>query len=354
MSPKAIQEFLDKVVKGDIKTATMIWGPPGIGKSSVVAQVAESHGMELIDVRISQLGPQDLRGLPVPDFENDGATWWPPNFLPRDPRSRGILFLDEINMAPPVVQGIAQQLVLDRQMGDYVVPDGWFIWAAGNRKEDAAAVFEMSAPLSNRFIHVTMRPDFPSFLQYMAKVGFSEEIIGFLLGNEDLLHKMSKGTGAIPAWPSPRMWDQADLLFFGSMPIDPAVGPEAGKRFAAFLQASNSIRDPEDLVLKILSGDPKSNSIDFPSEDSSANRMLASLAMRSNTQEAANNAAAWMSSHARSVAIENYNAIASAAQSTKGLSPALARHPGSGRSSAEPIGSPEDSPAAKKPRAKKK
>jgi MoxR-like ATPase len=69
-----------------------------------------------------------------------------------------MLFLDEINMAPPAMQGIAQQLILDRQVGSYRVPEGWFIWAAGNRKSDRAAVFEMPSALANRFIHLDLAP----------------------------------------------------------------------------------------------------------------------------------------------------------------------------------------------------
>ena len=150
LSIKKLSEFLGKIVDNNIDASLMIWGAPGIGKSSVVENVAKTRGLELIDLRISQLAPTDLIGIPVPT--DDKAYWYPPEFLPTE--GKGILFLDEINMAPPAVQGIAQQLILDRKVGSYQVPDGWFIWSAGNRKEDYAAVFDMPAPLANRFMHV--------------------------------------------------------------------------------------------------------------------------------------------------------------------------------------------------------
>ena len=134
--------FLAGVVTQRITHAVMIWGPAGIGKSSIVSQVAAAHELAFVDVRLSQLAPTDLRGLPVPDGKV--SRWLPPEFLPQG--GTGVLFLDELNMAPPTLQGVAQQLILDRRVGSYVLPDGWFVWAAGNRKEDRAATFDMPAP----------------------------------------------------------------------------------------------------------------------------------------------------------------------------------------------------------------
>src|SRR6185503_10863144 len=143
-------------IRNNIKLSTMIWGPPGIGKSSIVAQMAEAHEMDCIDLRLSQLAPTDLRGLPV--AENGVSRWYPPEFLPRE--GSGILFLDELNLAPPAMQGMAQQLILDRRVGSYSVPPDWFVWAAGNRKEDRAAVVDTPAPQDKRFIHLTVEAHF--------------------------------------------------------------------------------------------------------------------------------------------------------------------------------------------------
>ena len=104
MTPSEVTGRLNRIVAHKLKLAVMLWGAPGIGKSSVVQQVAQAHDLELIDLRLSQLAPTDLRGLPVP--ENGLAKWFPPEFLPRE--GKGILFLDELNLAPPAIQGIAQ------------------------------------------------------------------------------------------------------------------------------------------------------------------------------------------------------------------------------------------------------
>jgi len=186
LSIKKLSNYLEKLIDHNIYSSLMLWGAPGIGKSSLVAQVAEKKQLSLIDVRISQLAPTDLRGLPV--VNEDRSSWIPPEFLPKD--GRGILFLDEINMAPPAIQGIAQQLILDRKVGNYVLPEGWFIWGAGNRKEDFASVFDMPAPLANRFMHLEVISKFEEFIEYAINKDFDETIISFLKFRPNLLHKI--------------------------------------------------------------------------------------------------------------------------------------------------------------------
>ena len=107
-----------------------------------------------------------------------------PISLPQD--GKGVLFLDEINMAPPAMQGVAQQLILDRRIGDYVVPEGWYVWAAGNRKIDRAAVFDMPSALANRFLHYEVEPEITAFKDWALRSELSEEIIGFLLFRPNL------------------------------------------------------------------------------------------------------------------------------------------------------------------------
>ena len=164
MNPAQLTHYLTTLVEKKILRSVMVWGPPGIGKSETVAAVAKEFGIGLIDLRLSQLAPTDLRGLPVADHESKTSRWYAPEFLPR--KGSGILFLDEFNMAPPAIQGIAQQLILDRCVGNYTLPDGWLVWAAGNRAEDGAAVFSMPSAIQNRFVHVTVTATFESYRQW--------------------------------------------------------------------------------------------------------------------------------------------------------------------------------------------
>lgn len=283
-TPAGLGAALQRIVSGDLRLSVMIWGPPGVGKSSVVAQVAQANALDLVDLRLSQLAPTDLRGLPV---ARDGlAQWYPPEFLPRE--GRGVLFLDEINMAPPALQGIAQQLILDRRVGSYRVPDGWFVWAAGNRKEDRASVFDMPAPLANRFVHFAVTPDLDAFKAHAISAGIDERLVAFLSFRPALLHRPD---AARPAWPSPRSWMMADRLLRAGLGIEPAVGAPVASEFDAFTAVYSNLPDLD----AICAGrGPKQ----FPAEPSARYAISIGLSMRAKTPEATRNALGWMVAHA--------------------------------------------------------
>lgn len=257
MKPAELARYLEGLIQHQLKLSTMIWGPPGIGKSSIVAQTAAAHNLPCIDVRLSQLAPTDLRGLPVADTETGLARWYPPEFLPRE--GAGVLFLDELNLAPPTMQGMAQQLILDRRVGSYTVPTGWFIWAAGNHKEDRASVFDMPAPLANRFLHLEVEPDFDSFKNYALAKGLHEHILAFLSFRPMLLHKLDHQQ---TAWPSPRSWEMASQLHQAGLDVAAALGTTTAAEFEAYLAVYGRLPD----LARILEGE--GDELSFPEEPS--------------------------------------------------------------------------------------
>ena len=286
LTPHELETYLSALVRGELKIATMIWGPPGVGKSSVVSQIAAAHGLGFVDVRLSQLAPTDLRGLPVPEADGKGSglsRWYPPEFLPRE--GRGILFLDEVNMAPPTMQGMAQQLILDRKVGSYELPDGWFVWAAGNRKEDRASVFDMPAPLANRFLHLTVRSDFDSWRSYALGRGLHEHIIAFLTFRPELLHRLDP---AQPAWPSPRAWEMASQLHRAGLDTSPAIGEAAGAEFSAFVRLFEQLPD----LGEVLSGG--GTGLKLPDEPSVRYAAVVGLAARAQNADEAYHAFQWL------------------------------------------------------------
>lgn len=287
MTPTQLQNYLNRLIKHKLPISTMIWGPPGIGKSSIVEQVSRRHKLDFVDVRLSQLAPTDLRGLPV--AENGVSKWYPPEFLPQ--KGQGILFLDELNMAPPAMQGMAQQLILDRRVGSYEVPPGWYIWAAGNRKEDRAAVFDMPSPLANRFLHLEVQPDFDSFKTYAMTKKIHEQIIAFLSFRTPLLHQPNYQQ---PAWPSPRSWEMASKLHKAGLEIDPAVGYETTAEFKAFLDLYENLPD----LSLIFQG--QATHISFPSEPSVRYALTVALAVRAHDDVEGYNAFLWLSELASS------------------------------------------------------
>ena len=274
-----IQSSLGKIISNDIKHSVFLWGPPGIGKSSIMRKVAENNKLEYIDLRVSQLAPTDLRGLPF--IENGQARFAPPSFLPTE--GKGILAIDEFNMASPAMMGIAQQLILDRQVGDYVVPDGWFIVAAGNRTEDRAAVSQMPAPVANRFIHFNVESDLASFKEYAIRKGLNEQIISFLNFRPQLLFDFNKNA---TAWPSPRSWEFANTLLDIDLEIDAAVGQGASAEFYAYQSIYSRLPD----VDAILSGQP----VEVPYEPSLMYAVCGALVSRAKSAQAFFNGVKWL------------------------------------------------------------
>ena len=293
MTPQELSPYLSGLVKNRLQLSVMLWGPPGIGKSSIVSDVAKANSLDLVDLRLSQLAPTDLRGLPV--AEDGVSRWFPPDFLPTE--GQGILFLDEINMAPPTMQGIAQQLILDRRMGSYVVPSDWFIWAAGNRKSDKAAVFEMPSALANRFIHLNLAPDFDSFKAWGLGLGaVSEKVLAFLAFRPSLMHHIDPQS---PAWPSPRSWVMADRLMSAGLSSAPAIGVGATSEFEAFCAVYENLPDLD----SILEGKSK---VAFPDEASARYATVFGLIVRTKEVDQGVNALIWLRQKAASEWVQFY------------------------------------------------
>jgi hypothetical protein len=188
MRPSQIIVALGHLI--DANQPVMLHGSPGIGKSDVVRQVAKQRGIDLIDLRLSQLDPVDLRGVPSVDAKKKQTTWNTPSFLPTD--GKGILFLDEINSAAQATQAAAYQLVLDRKLGDYVLPPGWAIVAAGNRSTDRAIVNQMSTALKNRFTHLNYEVNNDDWCDWALRNNIAVEVLGFIRFRPMLLNEFEQ------------------------------------------------------------------------------------------------------------------------------------------------------------------
>lgn len=188
MRPSQIATALSYLI--DANQPVMLHGSPGVGKSDIVRQIARQRGIELIDLRLSQLDPVDLRGVPSVDTKKHITLWNTPSFLPTD--GKGILFLDEINSAAQATQAAAYQLVLDRKLGDYVMPPGWVIIAAGNRSTDRAIVNQMSTALKNRFTHLNYEVNNDDWCDWALRNNIAVEVLGFIRFRPMLLNEFEQ------------------------------------------------------------------------------------------------------------------------------------------------------------------
>jgi MoxR-like ATPase len=234
-------------------TPVMLWGPPGVGKSQIVAQVAARHAVPVVDIRLSQMEPSDLRGIPF--RVGDAVQWAIPSMLPDADRHwpAGILFLDEITSAPPAVSAAAYQLILDRRLGDYRVPPGWAIFAAGNRQGDRGVTYAMPAPLANRFSHFTVDVNLDDWAHWAYQNGIDERIVAFLRFKPELIFDFdqARNAGGEMAFPSPRSWEFAHraLQKFSDHPellagaLAACVGQAAGIECAAFVDSLDRLPD---------------------------------------------------------------------------------------------------------------
>lgn len=234
------------------RVPAFLWGAPGIGKSSIVKQIAKDGGIGFIDLRLSLMDPTDLKGIPFYDKESHTALWAPPAFLPKE--GEGILFLDELNSAAPSVQASAYQLILDRKVGEYSLPDGWAIVAAGNREGDRGLTYRMPSPLANRFVHFEMSVDVEDWRFWAFKNRVDESIISYIsYKNEHLFTFDAKSD--TKSFATPRSWEFVDSILKGKIPkellletLGGAVGKDVAVSFLAFRRVSAKLPDIQNIL----------------------------------------------------------------------------------------------------------
>jgi len=234
------------------KIPTFLWGPPGIGKSSIIKQIAHDAEIECIDLRLSLMDPTDLKGIPFYEKESHTALWAPPSFLPRE--GRGILFLDELNSAAPAVQASAYQLILDRKVGEYTLPDGWAIVAAGNREGDRGVVYRLPSPLANRFVHVEMEVSVEDWRAWAMTRGVDARIIAYIGFKNDALFTFDPTTNE-RSFATPRSWEAVHNVLQSTLPknllldaIAGAVGKNNAVDFLGFCKVMSLLPDVDAIL----------------------------------------------------------------------------------------------------------
>jgi hypothetical protein len=241
------------------KRPLFLWGPPGIGKSELVEGITAELSGFMIDLRLGQMEPTDIRGIPFYNKDTGKMDWAPPVELPDEETAAQypivVLFLDELNSAPASVQSAAYQLILNRRVGKYKLPDNVVMVAAGNRESDKGVTYRMPTPLANRFIHQEMKVDFASWQEWAVMNRIHKDVVGYLsFAKQDLYDFDAKS--ASRAFATPRSWTfVSQLLEDGNVDDDTVTNLVAGTvgeglavKFMAHRKVAGRMPDPVDIL----------------------------------------------------------------------------------------------------------
>jgi hypothetical protein len=253
VGPKSATKAIRKAI--NVRRPVFLWGPPGIGKSDLVKQIGDTAGREVIDVRLALWEPTDIKGIPYYNADQGKMVWAPPAELPTNADSTAIIFLDELNSAPPAVQAAAYQLILNRRVGTYELPKGVDVVAAGNREGDRGVTYRMPAPLANRFLHLEMKVDFDDWQDWATLNKVHPEVVGYVgFAKQDLYDFDPKSPSK--SFATPRSWSfVSDLLNDDDVDnetlttlVSGAIGDGLAVKFMAHRKIAAKLPKAEDIL----------------------------------------------------------------------------------------------------------
>lgn len=245
MTLKEFQNCIEFNIEHDIKHAVLGLGAPGVGKSQVIKQIGERYGYKVIDLRLAQMSEVEIGGLIYPNENHTKTRWLSPEILPDEERDgkHTILLLDEITSCSKRVQVAAYQLILDRRVGQYTLPEGTFVIALGNREDDDGVYIQLAGPLADRFEIHYIDVDFNGWKNDFAiKKGIHQSVIDYLTFKPTALHNQGTTDDSM-VFATPRSWERvSDILKFDDDITKPVicnkiignVGVSEGKQFIEF------------------------------------------------------------------------------------------------------------------------
>ena len=228
LSPSELKAFLLDIA---MKRAVFVWGAPGIGKSDTINQFAHEVGMECVSILGSQLAPEDLMG--VPKIEDGFTRFFPPSMIAR--KEPYVLFLDEINGCSLDVQKAFYSLILDHRIGEYTMPEGSIVIAAGNRAQDGAITKTLPTPLINRMFHVHLQVNVREWLEWARANTIHPLILAFIEERSNAL--FCEPSRDQTPFSTPRSWHMFSDALYG-IGIGEEVPEHKQKLFEAALYGS--------------------------------------------------------------------------------------------------------------------
>ena len=184
-TPRQVKKFVTDCLFAGL--VPFVQSSPGMGKSTIMRDIAKDLQLKMIDHRLSTSAPEDLSGLPR--FDENGRAVFAPfaDLFPLEdtPKPEGkegwMLFLDEFNSASKSVQAASYKLILDRMTGQHRLHQNCVITAAGNLSTDRAITNPISTAMQSRVVHLEMQISFEEWLYDVAlKQNYDSRIIAYL------------------------------------------------------------------------------------------------------------------------------------------------------------------------------
>ena len=259
MTIREFQETIEFNIEHNIKHSILGLGAPGVGKSQIIRRIGKKYGYKVIDIRLAQMSEVEIGGLIYPNEERTRTVWLAPDILPNEERDgkNTILLLDEITSCTKRVQVAAYQLILDRRIGQYTLPEGTFVVALGNREDDDGVYIRLAGPLADRFEIHYIESDFESWKNDFAlKHGIHPYVINYLTFKPSDLHTQDPDSG-IMVFATPRSWERvSDILNIDSdvnktvvrNKIIGNVGVAAGTQFVEFCKKQKKVLSVQDVL----------------------------------------------------------------------------------------------------------
>ena len=259
-----IREFAETIefnLKYNLKHTILGLGAPGIGKSEVIRQIGSKYGYKVIDIRLAQMSEVEISGLIYPNAERTKTIWLSPEVLPDEKRDgpKTILLLDEITSCTKRVQVAAYQLILDRRIGQYTLPEGTIVIALGNREDDDGVYIRLAGPLADRFEIHYIEPDFETWKKDFAiPYGIHKFIMDYLTIKPEALHTQVPGDSNI-VFATPRSWTRvSDILKYdcnvNSMVVQHKIvgniGEKEGLQFIEYCKHQEKLVSADDFMYR--------------------------------------------------------------------------------------------------------
>lgn len=274
---KLIENAITKGVSLDAIPTIMLWGPPGVGKSSIVKQVCEKVEKEakkkvtLTDIRLLLFSPVDLRGVPVADASHTFTKWLMPKIFDLSEADDviNVIFLDEISAAPQSVQAAAYQICLDHRIGEHILPQNTIVVAAGNRTTDHSVAYKMPTALANRMLHFNIETNVSVWMKWGVNNNIDERVLGYLSFDGSKLIEEPDNNSL--AYPTPRSWEfvstilktTGDSVVKAHDYISAAVGVDTAFAFERWCEVFQNLPDTKDIFLGVCRVKPKNHDAVF-------------------------------------------------------------------------------------------